>query len=233
MLSGKGLVPAAKPTDDGMEARLAGRVSRACRRPTARRSPTTRARSTALTPYTDAIRLTPPNVPIGSPIPRTVGGSSPIKHVFYIIRENRTYDSDSRRPEAGQRRSDAHAVRPRRHAQRARARRRTSSLFDNFYVDADVSYDGHAFSTAAYATDFIAEDVADLLRRTAAALYLGEGGGFMRNPFGNICGAAAAATSGTTRSARNVSVRSYGEFVQNTSEVAPPATSSRPNRCPG
>jgi hypothetical protein len=28
----------------------------------------------------------------GSPIPREVGGSSPIQHVFYIIRENRTYD---------------------------------------------------------------------------------------------------------------------------------------------
>ena len=34
-----------------------------------------------------------PTVPVGSPIPRVVGGSSPIKHVFYIIRENRTYDS--------------------------------------------------------------------------------------------------------------------------------------------
>jgi len=28
-------------------------------------------------------------------------------------------------------------------------------LFDNFYVDADVSYNGHAYSTAAYAADFI------------------------------------------------------------------------------
>ena len=30
--------------------------------------------------------------PSASPIPRRVGDSSPIKHVFYVIRENRTYD---------------------------------------------------------------------------------------------------------------------------------------------
>ena len=47
----------------------------------------------SLTPYSDTIRLRPAAAPIGSPIPRVVGGSSPIKHVFYIIRENRTYDS--------------------------------------------------------------------------------------------------------------------------------------------
>ena len=28
-------------------------------------------------------------------------------------------------------------------------------LLDNFYVDAEVSYDGHAFSMGAYATDFV------------------------------------------------------------------------------
>ncbi|MFX8907005.1 hypothetical protein ABTM87_19435, partial [Acinetobacter baumannii] len=28
----------------------------------------------------------------GNPIPRRVGDPSPIKHVFYIIKENRTYD---------------------------------------------------------------------------------------------------------------------------------------------
>ena len=58
-------------------------------------------------------------------------------------------------------------------------------LFDNFYVDADVSYDGHAFSTAAYATDVI-EKIWQTFYGNRGGLYLGEGGGFMRNPFGNL-----------------------------------------------
>ena len=28
----------------------------------------------------------------GNPIPKKVGDKSPIKHIFYIIKENRTYD---------------------------------------------------------------------------------------------------------------------------------------------
>ena len=37
-------------------------------------------------------KLTPADAPIDSPIPGRVGDPSPIKHVFYVIRENRTYD---------------------------------------------------------------------------------------------------------------------------------------------
>ncbi len=58
-------------------------------------------------------------------------------------------------------------------------------LFDNFYVDADVSYNGHAYSTAAYSTDFI-EKIWQTTYAGRGGLYLGEGDGFMRNPFGNI-----------------------------------------------
>src|SRR5258708_28292043 len=50
------------------------------------------AKGRALTPYSDATRLAPADAPAASPIPRRVGGTSPIKHVFYVIRENRTYD---------------------------------------------------------------------------------------------------------------------------------------------
>jgi hypothetical protein len=49
-------------------------------------------------------------------------------------------------------------------------------------------------------------------------VYLSEGTGFMRNAFGNLR-RPRAATSGT-RPARAVSVRSYGEFVQNTAKSA-------------
>src|SRR5439155_11697879 len=46
----------------------------------------------SVTRYTDENRLAPAGAPVGSPIPRRVGDPSPIKHVYYIIRENRTYD---------------------------------------------------------------------------------------------------------------------------------------------
>lgn len=81
ILSGKGMTPAANPVNNGIERRLLGAISVV---PTPDR--TTLADYTrkvySLTPYSDAIRLSPANAPIGSPIPQTVGASSPIKHVF-------------------------------------------------------------------------------------------------------------------------------------------------------
>jgi 3-carboxymuconate cyclase len=91
VLSAKGLVSAAKPTDDDGSVRLQGAVSMLPVPDRVTLADYTR-RVLAVTPYTDAIKMNP-TVPVGSPIPRVVGGSSPIKHVFYIIRENRTYDS--------------------------------------------------------------------------------------------------------------------------------------------
>jgi hypothetical protein len=90
-------------------------------------------------------------------------------------------------------------------------------LFDNFYVDADVSYNGHPFSTAAYATDFIQKTWQTVYARGGP--YLAEGGGFMRNPFGNI-GAPALGYLWDYARRANVSVRSYGEYVLHASKSA-------------
>jgi DNA-binding beta-propeller fold protein YncE len=163
-----------------------------------------------LTPYSDAHRLAPVNPPAASPVPGRVGDSSPIKYVFYVIRENRTYDQVlGDLPKAN---GDpgltlfGKEVTPNAHAIAT-----MFTTFDNFYVDAEVSYDGHAFSTAAYAPDFVEKMwPANYGRREG--LYLSEGGYRMRNPFGNI----AAPPQGylwdfATRA--KVSVRSYGEFA--------------------
>ena len=108
----------------------------------------------AVTPYSDAARLRPARAPAASPIPRAVGGASPIRHVFYIIRENRTYDQIlGDMPEGN---GDPNLclfgedVTPNAHALA-----REFVLLDNFYVNAEVSYDGHAYSTGAYATDVV------------------------------------------------------------------------------
>src|SRR5262249_3109201 len=212
---GKGLASAADPLGGGMETRLLGDVAVVPTPDHTTLNDYTR-QVYALTPYTDAARARPVGVPVGSPIPQTVGASSPIKHVFYVIRENRTYDQvlgdlaegngDSRLAIFGRDVTpNAHAI------------AQNFVVFDNFYVDADISYDGHAFATAAYAGDFIQKIwPSNLMNR--GAQYLSEGGGFMRNPFGNITAPMLGYVWDYARRA-NVSVRSYGEFVVQTKDA--------------
>ena len=127
--------------------------------------------------------------PRDSPIPRRVGDPSPIKHVFYVIRENRTYDQVLGDLAAGQRRPDltlfGEEVTPNAHALA-----REFVLLDNFYVDAEVSYDGHAFSTGAYATDFV-EKIWPTNYGQRGGIYLSEGGGEHAQPVRQHLGAAA------------------------------------------
>jgi YVTN family beta-propeller protein len=89
----------------------------------------------------------------GSPIPRHKGDSTPIKHVFYIIKENRTYDQVMGDIAEGNGDSSlcifGRSASPNHHALA-----REFVLLDNFYVDAEVSADGHNWSNAAYATDY-------------------------------------------------------------------------------
>jgi YVTN family beta-propeller protein len=163
-----------------------------------------------VTSYTDATRLAPAAAPADSAVPPRVGAPSPIKHVFYVIRENRTYDQilgDLERGNGdpnlalfgGDITPNAHAI------------AREFVTLDNFYVDAEVSYDGHAFSTGAYATDLV-EKFWPTNYASRGAAYLSEGGGAMRNAYGNVAAPMngyiwdACARAGRT-------FRSYGEFA--------------------
>ena len=163
-----------------------------------------------VTPYSDATRLAPASAPAGSPIPQRVGGASPIKHVFYVIRENRTFDQVL--GDLGRGNGDPSLalfgddITPNAHAIA-----REFVTLDNFYVDAEVSADGHAFSTGAYATDFV-EKIWPTQYANRGAVYRSEGGAEMRNAYGNI----AAPLNGylwdaALRAGRTVC--SYGEFA--------------------
>jgi hypothetical protein len=163
-----------------------------------------------LTPYSDATRLARASAPGASPIPRRVGDPSPIKHVFYVIRENRTYDQVlGDLPHANGDPSltlFGEDITPNAHALA-----KTFTAFDNFYVNAEVSYDGHAFSTGAYATDFV-QKMWPMNYGRREGLYLSEGGYKMRNAYGNIAAPAQGYLWDAAKRA-NVTYRSYGEFV--------------------
>ncbi|MBI5915654.1 MAG: bifunctional YncE family protein/alkaline phosphatase family protein [Bacteroidetes bacterium] len=90
----------------------------------------------------------------GNPVPMRVGDPSPIKYVFYIIKENRTYDQVlGDLPEGNG--DPALCLFPEKITPNQHALAREFVLLDNFYVDAEVSADGHNWSTAAYANDFV------------------------------------------------------------------------------
>src|SRR5262245_12193815 len=137
-----------------------------------------------LTPYTDDTRLAPAAASGQSPIPRRVGDASPIKYVFYIIRENRTYDQVLGDLDRGNG-DPTLALFGENTTPNAHAIAREFVTLDNFYVNAEVSYSGHAYSMGAIANDFI-EKIWPINYGGRGATYLGEGGGKMRTKYGNI-----------------------------------------------
>jgi YVTN family beta-propeller protein len=104
--------------------------------------------------------------------PKLFAGNSPIKHVIYIIKENRTYDqvfgdvktsgdghaadgepgfaifgnsATGQRPDGTRQ-----VVTPNHHALAQRF-----GLFDRFFVNSEASPDGHNWATAAFSTDYV------------------------------------------------------------------------------
>ncbi len=118
------------------------------------------------TPYTKE-KETKSEGETGNPIPKELGQTSPIKNVFYVIKENRTYDQVlGDEPEGNGDTSlvlFGKKITPNEHAIAEQF-----VLLDNFYVDAEVSADGHNWSMAAYANDYV--------EKTWPSNYSGRGG---------------------------------------------------------
>lgn len=121
---------------------------------TARRLRPLTEQAYANSPYNDELlaRARPSAGP--SVVPREVGSGSKIKHVLYIIKENRTYDQVFGDLPQGNGDPElclfGRNVTPNQHKLAEEF-----VLLDNFYCDAEVSRDGHAWTNAAYATDFV------------------------------------------------------------------------------
>ena len=157
----------------------------------------------ANSPYTDELLQAARAPKTGTAIPTRLGESSPIKHVIYVIKENRTYDQVLGDMKEGN--GDASLclfgedVTPNHHALA-----REFVLLDNFYVDAEVSADGHNWSNAAYATDYV-EKTWPTNYSSRGRTYDYEGSKKIARPtkgyIWDYCKAA------------GVSYRSYGEFI--------------------
>ena len=138
----------------------------------------------------------------GNPVPTKIGDKSPIKHVFYIIKENRTYDQVLGDIKEGNGDPSlvlfGEKVTPNLHNLA-----RQFVVLDNFYVDGEVSADGHNWSLGAYATDY--------LEKNWPTSYGGRGGSYPgegerkiangKNFIWDMCKKA------------GVSYRTYGEFI--------------------
>lgn len=131
------------------------------------------------------------------------GGASPIRHVVYVIRENRTYDQVLGDLPQGNG-DPALAILGRDVTPNAHALAEEFVLLDNLYCDAEVSADGHNWSMGAYATDFV-EKVWPPDYGGKGFDYLFEGNDANAFPTNGYLWDAAARAG--------LSLRNYGEFV--------------------
>ncbi len=134
------------------------------------------------------------------PVPKRLGEPSPIKHVFMIIKENRSYDQVL--GDVGKGNGDpsltqfGRVVTPNLHALST-----DFTLFDNFYDIGTNSADGHNWLMQADATDYLESEFGQFTRS-----YPGAGGdalAYQRDGF--LWNAAARAGK---------SVRNFGEYVK-------------------
>jgi len=156
------------------------------------------------TPYNKDKELQSQGEP-GNPIPMKIGDASPIKYVFYVIKENRTYDQVLGDITEGNGDKNlvlfGEKITPNLHAIA-----RQFVLLDNFYVDGEVSADGHNWTMGGYATDY--------LEKTWPTSYGGRGGTYSAEGNREIANNKKGFFWDHCKAA-GVSFRTYGEFADN------------------
>ncbi len=163
----------------------------------------------ANTPYRDE-KLDDAGIPAGRPI----RANGPIKHVIYIVKENRTYDQVLGDIKEGN--GDPSLVlfgensTPNFHRMA-----REFVLLDNFYVNSDVSADGHNWATAAIAPDFT-QRMWPSQYAGRSKVYNFEGGEPANSP--------PAGYLWTNASQAGVSIANYGYFAENLPTPKPDGT---------
>jgi YVTN family beta-propeller protein len=136
----------------------------------------------------------------------------PFEHVVYIIKENRTYDQVFGDLPAGD--GDTalvffpRSVSPNHHALAERF-----GLWDRFFVNAEVSGDGHNWSTAAYATDYVEKTVPSEYSRRGRTYDFEGANRDTLPPDGDDVASPAAGYIWDLAIHKGITVRDYGEFV--------------------
>ncbi len=160
-------------------------------------------------PYRDE-KLTDPGTPPGNP----VHGGGPIKHVIYIVKENRTYDQVLGDIKEGNGDPSlvlfGENVTPNQHKLA-----REFVLLDNFYENSDVSADGHNWATAAIAPDYT--------QRTWPSTYAGRRDTYDFNGTGDA-NLPPAGYIWTAVAQAGLTLRNYGYWVENRETAAPDGT---------
>lgn len=138
----------------------------------------------------------------GNPVPMKQGETSPIKYVFYLIKENRTYDQVLGDVKEGNGDSSlvlfGENITPNLHKLV-----KDFVLIDNFYCDGEVSADGHEWSMGAYATDY--------LEKTWPTSYGGRGGNYDGEGMRTVANNKTYIWDQCRE--KNISYRTYGEFT--------------------
>jgi YVTN family beta-propeller protein len=136
-------------------------------------------------------------------IPQRIGEPSLIKHVVYIIKENRTYDQVF----GGIRRGNGEPslcifgeqVTPNHHKLA-----NEFVLLDNTYCAGILSADGHQWSTTAFSTDYLEKSFAGFPRSYPDGMGIDENDALSYSPAGFIWDRALE---------RGITMRNYGEFM--------------------
>ncbi len=155
----------------------------------------------------------------GNPVPRTGGQPSPIKYVIFIVKENRTYDQVLGDMAKGNG-DPALCLFPESVTPNHHALAEEFVLLDNFYVESEVSADGHEWTFAAYASDFVEKTWPLGYGHSKKFPYPAEGNFPIATPAGGYLWDRAQEAG--------VSYRSYGEFTEDGKTPDEPAAASVP-----
>ncbi|MFM7213894.1 MAG: bifunctional YncE family protein/alkaline phosphatase family protein [Verrucomicrobiota bacterium] len=136
-------------------------------------------------------------------IPERIGEPSPIRHVVYVIKENRTYDQvlgDM----PGANGDPSLCIFGERFTPNQHRMAREFVLLDNTYCAGILSADGHQWSTTAFSTDYMEKSFAGFPRSYPDGMGEDENDALAYSPAGFIWDSALR---------HGISIRNYGEFM--------------------
>ena len=137
------------------------------------------------------------------PVPERIGEPSPIRHVVYVIKENRTYDQvfgDVPRGNGDPRL----CIFPERITPNQHRLATQFVLLDNTYCSGILSADGHQWSTTAFSTDYMEKSFAGFPRSYPDGMGEDEADAMAYSPGGFLWDNALR---------HGLSIRNYGEFA--------------------